>query len=110
MGLNSYLQSTDSLAVRTEALKKEDYFKLQSGGAAANPNPRALAGTLPNYLGSIINDLHIRNLAVAKLLAGTITVALNLGTSSAGSVILDGANNRILINDGTVNRISIGNV
>lgn len=34
----------------------------------------------------------------------------NLGTPASGSVKIDGANNRIVINDGTTDRIVIGNV
>jgi hypothetical protein len=52
----------------------------------------------------------VRTIRADQLTAGTIVVPMNLGTSSAGSVILDGANNRIIVNDGTTNRILIGAV
>ena len=44
------------------------------------------------------------------LKAGDITVALNVGTGGTGYVKIDGANNRIIVHDGTTNRIVIGNV
>jgi hypothetical protein len=45
------------------------------------------------------------DVSVARLTAGTIAVAANLGNAN---VILDGANKRIVINDGTNDRVLIG--
>ena len=60
-----------------------------------------------NETNAVVNT-NIRNIAASKISAGSITVAINLGSATTGSVVLDGANNRILINDGTVDRILIG--
>lgn len=56
-----------------------------------------------------ITNAKIVNVLADQILAGTITVAVNVGTGT-GSVILDGVNNRIIVNDGTANRIVIGNI
>lgn len=49
------------------------------------------------------------DVSVARLTAGTIAVAANLGAlSGSAGVILDGANKRIVINDGTNDRVLIG--
>lgn len=62
------------------------------------------------YERNAVSPSHVRYITADQIGAGTVVVSINLGTSSAGSVVLDGANNRILVHDGTVNRIVIGNV
>jgi len=57
-----------------------------------------------------VTSSKIVSLDASKINAGTIVVALNLGTSASGSLILDGANNRFIVHDGTTNRIVIGNI
>jgi hypothetical protein len=52
-----------------------------------------------------IKDFMIEELSVAKLLAGDITVAMNVGGSN---VKIDGENTRIIINDGTNDRVLLG--
>ena len=53
----------------------------------------------------------VQYITADKIAAGTVTVAMNLGTSIGDAYIqLDGANNRIVVNDGTTNRIVIGNI
>jgi len=54
---------------------------------------------------SAISLAHIKNLTINSITAGTITTTLYLG---GANILLDGANNRIVINDGTVDRILIG--
>jgi len=56
--------------------------------------------------GEVVNA-KIASMAAGKILAGTITVAVDVG---AGNVKIDGVNKRILINDGSKNRIVIGDV
>jgi hypothetical protein len=58
-----------------------------------------------SYDRNAITNAQIKNIVADKILAGTITVALGLGTSN---IILDGANTRIIVNDGTNDRILIG--
>jgi hypothetical protein len=62
------------------------------------------------YDRNVISESKIAFLSADKIASGTVVVGLNLGSSSAGYLLLDGANNRILVNDGTTNRIVIGNV
>jgi len=54
---------------------------------------------------SSIGDRFIQNLSVGKLVAGTISVVANIGDEA---VIIDGANRRIMVNDGTTDRVLIG--
>lgn len=54
---------------------------------------------------AIITNAKIYSMAVDKLTAGTISVAANVGGSN---VKIDGGNNRILINDGSYDRILLG--
>ena len=52
---------------------------------------------------AIITDAHITNLAVEKLLAGTINVAFNIGVAAglgtASTISLDGVNQLITVYD-----------
>ena len=52
----------------------------------------------------------VKSVYAGNILAGTVQVGINIGSTSTGYVKLDGANDRIVINDGTVNRIIIGSV
>lgn len=75
------------------------------------PSPFDLAMDFQIYNDrDIVGNAQISQLRANKIAAGTIAVAINLGSTSSGSVLLDGANNRIIINDGTTNRIVIGSV
>ena len=57
-----------------------------------------------------ITNRKITSVSVDKLTAGTILVSVNLGTSSGGTLILDGSNNRMVGHDGTTNRWVLGDV
>jgi len=57
------------------------------------------------YLPDSVKDRHIESLTADKITAGTITVALGVGSAN---IIIDGENTRIVINDGTHDRILIG--
>lgn len=52
-----------------------------------------------------VTNAKILSLVVSKLTTGTISVVANVGN---GNVKIDGGNKRILINDGTNDRILIG--
>ena len=54
---------------------------------------------------NVISQSKIKNLTANVIQAGTITTTINIG---GANVFIDGANNRIIINDGTVDRILIG--
>lgn len=70
-------------------------------------NERGAVGEMLIQSASITNA-KIVTLDASKILAGTITVAINLGTASGGSIVLDGANKNITISDGTTNRVLLG--
>lgn len=57
-----------------------------------------------------ITDAKIVSLAAEKIIAGDLIVAVDVGNPSSGYVRLDGVNNRIVINDGTTNRVVLGEV
>ena len=53
-------------------------------------------------IGSVLAD---------QILTSTLTAPVNVGTAGGSAYVkLDGQNNRIIVNDGTTNRIVIGNV
>ena len=54
---------------------------------------------------SLVSERKIRQITADMISAGTITVALNLG---GAGLELDGANTRIVVNDGTTDRVLIG--
>lgn len=60
-----------------------------------------------NDRGMITNNF-VQNISADKIAAGTITVAMTLGSSATGTITIDGANNRMVWHDGTTNRIVIG--
>jgi hypothetical protein len=55
-----------------------------------------------------VTNAKIVDLDASKIKAGTVTVGINLGTLGSGYLKLDGANNRITVNDGSDDRILIG--
>lgn len=62
------------------------------------------------YDRNVVSNPFIRSISADKIAAGTVIVGLNVGAGTAGYVLIDGANNRIIMNDGTTNRIVIGSV
>lgn len=62
---------------------------------------QALGDTLENS----VSNRNITTLSCDKLLAGTITVAVEVGNGNVG---IDGGNKRILVNDGDNDRVLIG--
>jgi hypothetical protein len=54
-----------------------------------------------------ITDAKIVSLSADKITAGEIIVAVDIGSPSSGYIRLDGDNNRIIVNDGTTNRVLI---
>lgn len=58
-----------------------------------------------------VTPTKISYLPISKITAGTILVQWSVGSGTTGGyTLIDGGNNRILINDGTTNRIVIGNL
>lgn len=65
-----------------------------------------------DYVPTSVKDRNIDSMTVGKLVAGTLDVPVDVGkASTAGAYVrIDGPNNRFIINDGTTNRIVIGNI
>lgn len=98
IGLNSRLQSKDSLLARREAKKFNAVTDFEGDVERG-------AVTIAK-MGTITADLITGGTIDTSLLgAGTINVAINVGD---GNVKIDGANKRIIINDGSNDRILIG--
>jgi alpha-D-ribose 1-methylphosphonate 5-triphosphate synthase subunit PhnG len=53
-----------------------------------------------------VTNEKIQSLSIDKLTAGTITVQASIG--STGNVFIDGTNKRIMVNDGTNDRVLLG--
>lgn len=87
-GLNSLLQANDSLAAGTRGFTDSVTFD------TGNDIPT-------NY----IDNTRVRNITADKIDAGTVTSLMYIGGSS---IYIDGANKRIVVNDGTTDRILIG--
>ncbi len=67
--------------------------------------------TSRRIFGSAVTDDNIVGMAATKIAAGTLEVSVDVGTAAGGAYVrLDGVNNRIIVNDGTVDRIIIGNI
>ncbi len=73
-------------------------------------------GAIPSYefdaeyeRNSIISS-KVTYITADKIATGTLVAGLNVGEGSAGYVLIDGPNNRILVNDGTTNRVVIGSI
>jgi len=86
LGYNNRLQATDSLAAKNENFINAYEFD-------TNTDRNAVA----NY--------NIKTITADKISAGTITSQIFLGGTS---IIIDGLNNQIIVNDGTTDRILIG--
>jgi len=57
-----------------------------------------------------VTNAKITSMAADKITTGDLVVAVDVGNPSTGFTRLDGVNNRIIVNDGTTNRIVIGDV
>ena len=91
LGLNPFLQPTTAPVSNVEYISGYQFISENERGAVSNS--------------------YIRNIDADKINAGTIVVAVNLGTTGTSAFLkFDGANNRIVVNDGTVDRIWIGNL
>ena len=89
--LNDYLQPLDGPVSETNEDKFRSAFDFSN-----NVNRNAVTAT------------KIKSVFANAIQAGTVQVGINIGSTSAGYVLIDGANNRIVVNDGTVDRVLIG--
>lgn len=55
-----------------------------------------------------ITNAKIASLAADKITAGDFIVGIDVGSGGSGYTRIDGVNNRIMVNDGTNDRILIG--
>lgn len=131
LGLNQYLQPNDSpVTQNTQVVSSYRFADENERSVIGRSQIKNLAVGSAQVGTAVIDDVNIADGAIItrtiagsavtnekildinanKISAGTVVVALNLGTSASGSLILDGANNRIIVHDGTTNRIVIGNV
>ena len=83
-------------SIRSNKLRDEAIINSKLKDAAVNENKIA---------SEAVTNAKIKNMVVSKLLTGTISVVANVGD---GNVKIDGSNKRILINDGTNDRILLG--
>jgi len=125
MGLDQFLRSIDSPSrdnvgwanrgsVRNTILRNSSITDAKIDSLNAN---KINAGTIDVYVsGSAIGGtisgtaVALEDLTPEEIASGTYSNTMNVGTASTGYVRIDGGNNRIIVNDGTTNRIVIGNV
>lgn len=63
------------------------------------------------YYTNLDTDFQFEGVGANKITSGILATTIQLGQPFGSSILrLDGPNNRILINDGTTNRIAIGSV
>ena len=106
--LNQFLEAKDSLAAGTrsyvDSVKFDTNYEIPSSGIDTN---RIRSITADKISAGTINStvVYSGSIEASQIKAGTISVSLGLG---GGNVTIDGANKRILVNDGTTDRILIG--
>lgn len=100
IGLNLYLQPVNSPTITQTRVTGYEFDSIADRGVIIN-------SLLQD---NSVTNAKIVNLDADKINAGTVTVSLGLGSTATGYIRLDGANNRIIVNDGTTNRVAIGDV
>lgn len=63
-----------------------------------------------DYERNAVANSKIAFISADKIATGTLIASVNLGTTGTGYILLDGPNNRIIVNDGTTNRVVIGSI
>lgn len=63
-----------------------------------------------NLLPTSVKDRNVQTISADKITAGTVIVQIPIGAGGAtdGYILIDGENNRIIVNDGTYDRVLIG--
>lgn len=98
LGLNQFLQPINAPISLSGAVSSYDFDSNYSSNIIRTTTVQDNA----------ITDRKITSISADKIGAGTVIVSINLGTATTGYMKLDGANNNIVINDGTVDRIIMG--
>ena len=68
-----------------------------------NGSPNATA----RIANASITNAKISSISASKITTGDLTVPVDVGNPASGYIRLDGENNRIMINDGTYDRMEI---
>jgi len=95
IGLNLYLQPVNSPTITQTRVTGYGFDSIADRGVIIN-------SLLQD---NSVTNAKIVNLDADKINAGTVTVSLGIG---GANVLIDGANNRIVINDGTNDRVLLG--
>jgi hypothetical protein len=95
LGLNQFLQPMSSPVSESSFVNAYSFDSNNERSAITNTYIQDQA----------VTNAKIVSLVADKITAGTVTVTLGVG---GANVTIDGANNRIIVNDGTVNRVLIG--
>lgn len=63
-----------------------------------------------NLLPTSVKNRNVETISADKITAGTVLVQIPIGSGGAtdGYILIDGENNRIVVNDGTYDRVLIG--
>jgi hypothetical protein len=85
------------------ALVNQLTLRVQSLENTLNGSPNATA----RIANASITDAKISSLSAAKITAGNLVVPVDVGDPASGYIRLDGVNNRIIINDGTDDRMEL---
>ena len=109
LGLDKFLKSNDSLS-NTSLLGQIDINNLLSRGVLSTSFIKSIKADRIRSGTVDASVITVSNLQPEEIASGTYGETMNLGTAATGYIRLDGANNRIIVNDGTTNRIVIGNV
>lgn len=113
LDLNPYLFPKDSPYAQNQGATSFYAFDYENeAGIISNGKIRTL--TADKITSGTINAgiITISNLSVnpEDITSGTLLTQVNIGTTAGGYLQADGVNNRFVVNDGTTNRIAIGNV
>lgn len=98
LGLNQFLQPINAPISASGAVSSYDF----------DSNYQSNIVRTTTVQDNAITDRKITSISADKIGAGTVIVSINLGTVATGYIKLDGANNNIVVNDGTVDRILMG--
>jgi len=100
LGLNQFLQPIKAPVTQSGAISSYEF----------DSNYQSNIIRTTTVQDNAITNRKITSVSADKIAAGTVVVSINLGTASTGYIKLDGANNRIVVNDGTVDRVYLGDL
>ena len=100
LGLNQFLQPINAPISSSGAVSSYEFDSNYSSNIVRTTTVQDNA----------ITNRKITSVSADKISAGTVIVSINLGTATTGYIKLDGANNRIVVNDGTVDRVYLGDL